>query len=188
MGRAYGIDAKHRGRFEDAYGVAPGGDYRDLPFRAPFTLGSEQPLLEDDTLGQGREPRDPIRDVITVEGEIGVPLTVRETGVWLTLMFGPAQSTAVAATGAITFAANPSDGDTITVNGVTFTFVDAAPAGNEIEIGATLADTLDNAVTTLNASADPDVTAASYSDNGTDTACPGRTVKSRSSEKRHVSR
>jgi hypothetical protein len=74
----------------------------------------------------------------------------------------------VAATGSITFAANPSDGDTITLNGITFTFVDAAPAGNEILIGATLADTLDNAVTALNASADPDVAAATYGDNGTD--------------------
>jgi len=54
------------------------------------------------------------------------------------------------ATGTITFAANPSDGDSITLNGVTLYFrtistsLGLAKSPNEIEIGATLAATLSN--------------------------------------------
>lgn len=169
MGRAYGIDAKLRGKFETSYGAPPGGDYRDLPFRAPFSLGSEQPLGEDDTLGQGREPRDPIRDVITVEGSIGAPLTVRETGIWLSLIFGAADTTAVAATGSITFAGNPAPGDTITINGAVFTFVAGSPTGNQIEIQGSLAATLAEAADVLNASVVAEVAVATYDDQGGDT-------------------
>jgi hypothetical protein len=53
------------------------------------------------------------------------------------------------ATGTITFAANPSSGDSITLNGVKLYFRNSTDLGqakspNEIEIGATLAATLDN--------------------------------------------
>jgi len=69
----------------------------------------------------------------------------------------------VAATGTIDFPANPTDGDTITINGVVFTFVDAAPSGNEILIQGTAVQTVDEAVTVLNGSGDADVDDATYS-------------------------
>ena len=55
------------------------------------------------------------------------------------------------ATGTITFAANPSAGDSITLNGVKLYFrnttdLGQAKAANEIEIGGTLATTLDDSV------------------------------------------
>lgn len=58
-------------------------------------------------------------------------------------------ATGAQATGTITFAANPTSGDSIALNGVKLYFRNSTDAGqakspNEIEIGATLAATLDN--------------------------------------------
>ena len=55
------------------------------------------------------------------------------------------------ATGTITFASNPTSGDSITLNGVKLYFRNAtdlgkAKAANEIEIGGNLAETLDNSI------------------------------------------
>lgn len=52
-----------------------------------------------------------------------------------------------------TYAANPSNGDTLDVNGVTWTFVSGAPSGNQVQIQATLALTLTAAVTAFKANA-----------------------------------
>gem|GEM_PF-1511229 len=46
---------------------------------------------------------------------------------------------------------NPTDGDTMTIKGVTFRFKSATAANGDIQIGATAADTADNVVTALNA-------------------------------------
>jgi hypothetical protein len=85
---------------------------------------------------------------------------------------------AVAATGTITFANNPSNGDTITINGAVYTFVDpAAPTTDyEIDIKASLALTLDEIIAVLNASTgsvtglatDGRVSTATYTEDGVD--------------------
>ena len=70
----------------------------------------------------------------------------------------------VKATGTVTFSTSPpSANDTITINGVVFTFKSSNPVGNEILIGGTITATAANAVAVLNASTDPKVSAASYS-------------------------
>lgn len=69
---------------------------------------------------------------------------------------------AVKASGTITFALNAVEDDTITINGVSFTFKDEEPAGNQILIGEDLAETLQNAIEVLNASEDADVAKAVY--------------------------
>lgn len=56
----------------------------------------------------------------------------------------------------------PADGAEIYINGVTFTFVSGAPGANEIQIGATSADTVTAAAAVLNASTDPAVSEAAY--------------------------
>ncbi|MBN8827862.1 MAG: hypothetical protein J0H68_04070 [Sphingobacteriia bacterium] len=74
--------------------------------------------------------------------------------------------------GEIVFSANPGIGSTITLGGRTFTFVAAAGAPDEITIGATLAQTLTNTLTVINAiNATTSGTAdkATYTDNGLDT-------------------
>jgi hypothetical protein len=73
------------------------------------------------------------------------------------------------ASGDIAFSGQPAADSTITINGTVFTFKAAGATGNQINIGATLSDTLDNAVTVLNASVVSGVAAATYSKTGTDT-------------------
>jgi len=69
----------------------------------------------------------------------------------------------VSATGSIVFVSNPSNGDTITMNGSAFTFRTLPTLTTEIQIGASLSATLGNAVTVLNASTDANVNVATYS-------------------------
>lgn len=69
---------------------------------------------------------------------------------------------AIFATGAITFAVNPSNGDTITLNGVSWEFVAAAPVGNQTQIQSTLALTLAELAMNLSASVNPLLTVAGY--------------------------
>lgn len=70
------------------------------------------------------------------------------------------------ANGTYTFTTNPINLRTIILNGVTWTFVTGAPVGNQTQIGATIADTLNSLVTNLNASAVPAISAATYTRTG----------------------
>ena len=74
---------------------------------------------------------------------------------------------AVKATGTITFADQPTADDTITINGVAFTFKDADPEGAQILIGEDLAETLQNTIEVLNASENTDVNDAVYTASAT---------------------
>lgn len=92
MGYGQGINAVCHGVFETTYGLSPASGYRKLPF-VSHTLGEEQPLIEDDQLGFGREGLDPSYDVITNDGDIVVPVDQAAIGFWLRAMFGaPATS------------------------------------------------------------------------------------------------
>jgi hypothetical protein len=62
---------------ETAYGQAATGNYLRMPFNR-CNLGSEQGLIDDPVLGQGRDPLAPLQDVITDEGDI-VVLSTRAT-------------------------------------------------------------------------------------------------------------
>ena len=66
-------------------------------------------------------------------------------------------------TGQIAFAANPRAGDTITINGITWTFVASGATGNQTNIGSSLDVTVRNLVDNLNASTNAAITPASYS-------------------------
>lgn len=60
-------------------------------------------------------------------------------------------------------AVNAAASQTITLNGIVWTFVTSTPTGNQVLIGGSLATTLNNLITALNASSDPAMTVASYS-------------------------
>lgn len=77
------------------------------------------------------------------------------------------QAVSIKAAGSIEFAGQPVDNDTITVNGIVFTFTAAGSGANEIAIGADLATTLANAATELNGAADAELTVATYSSTAT---------------------
>lgn len=159
--RAYGADATLKACREAGYGVAPLTGYRSLDFKST-DLSAAQPLGEDPLLGRGRNAQDPYRGLVTDEGQIEIPLDLRGTGFWLTGLFGDPVSTAVSATGTITFAANPAAGDTITLNGTVWTFVAGTPGASETAIQGTATQTVDQLVADLEASADAEVAKCSY--------------------------
>lgn len=73
----------------------------------------------------------------------------------------------VGATGSITFIDNPEDGDTITVNGVVYTFLDTAiDPDTDVEIGADAEATALALQTLLDASVDALLTVATYTVDG----------------------
>ncbi len=162
MARAYGSNARLYLKRETTYGEQPSGNFYRMPFNSS-DLSSEQGLIEDAVLGYGRDPLEPLRDVINNEGDISVPVDPRFMGFWLTGLLGDPTSSNVPATGYYDFSAQPDVNDTLTINGVEFTFVAGSPAGDEIEIGGTVIETVNNAVSQLNASADDDVDDATYS-------------------------
>lgn len=92
MARAYGANAQLLGKFETVYGTPPSGNYIKFPF-VSSDLGSEQGLIASDLLGQGRDPSQPIRDVIRVEGNVVVPVDLRNFGHWLKALFGAPTTT-----------------------------------------------------------------------------------------------
>jgi hypothetical protein len=169
MARAQGARSQLAGGFESSYGTPPAADsFWRLPF-ARSTLGSEQPLLENELLGYGRDPLPPVKDAITADGEVVVPIDVRFLGIWLKALFGDPDTTPVAATGAIVFSGQPAPGSIITVNGKAITFVASSPGTDDIEVGATLPDTLNNARVALNGHADTGIDDATYTDDDTAT-------------------
>jgi hypothetical protein len=162
MARARGANALLAGVYESGYGTVPGSGFFKLPF-VSSQLGEEQALLASNLLGLGREPQDPSSDVINNDGDVVVPVDLRNIGYWLKLAFGaPVTAAALAATEVWTFTAQPAANSTITVNGTVFTFVSGAPSGNQIQIGANLAATLTAAAVALNASVVTGVAQAAY--------------------------
>lgn len=87
MARAYGSRAQMLLAFESTYGTAPASGYTKLPF-ATAGLSSEQPLVDSELLGYGRDPLAPIKDAITADGDIVIPVDVDGIGFWLKAAFG----------------------------------------------------------------------------------------------------
>ncbi len=162
MARSYGSSSTLLALKEPAYGVPPVSDWEKFAF-VSSDISAEQPLLPSDLLGQGREPRAPFRDVITDAGNLVIPVDCRDFGRWLEFLLGAPTSSANPASGNITFTANPNNGDTITLNGVAWTFVDAGPVGNETEIQVSLDATLLELASNLNASLVAELELATYS-------------------------
>ncbi len=168
MARAQGARAQMALAFETVYGTPPGSGYTQMPF-ITSSLAAEQPLLPSELLGYGRDPRPPLLDAITTDGDIEVPIDAVGFGFWLKAAFGaPTNAGTVAATGAITFTAQPLANSTLTINGTLFTFVASGAVGNQVNIGANLAATMTALASALNASVVTGVALATYT--GTATA------------------
>lgn len=175
MARSYGSAASLLALKESVYGTKPTGNWEKFAFNSS-DLSSEQNLIASELLGQGREPRAPFRDVINDTGNLVVPIEGRDFGRWLTFLLGAATDAGVAATGNITFTANPSAGHTITINGVVWTFVASGATTAQTNIGGSLAATLTQLATDLNASVNPLVTPVTYSGTATALNCVYDTV------------
>jgi Phage tail tube protein len=92
MARAYGSSAHLLMKRETAHGQEATGSYLRMPFNR-CNLDSEQGLIDDPVLGQGRDLLAPLQDVITNEGDIVVPVDPRYLGLWLTGLFGDPDTT-----------------------------------------------------------------------------------------------
>ena len=79
MARAQGARARMALAFETTYGTPPGSGYTRMPF-ASTSLGAEQPLLNSELLGYGRDPLAPIKDAVTADGDVFGPGFARGGG------------------------------------------------------------------------------------------------------------
>lgn len=164
--RATGANVYINGGFEPEYGVQAAGNWNGLRAYS-YGLGMAQELLDEPLLGAGRDPDAFQLGAIDVNGTVVVPVDQRLFGYWLKLALGTTQSSAqVGARGYIDFSANPVATGTITLGGTAWTFVAGAPAGNQTQIGATLAATVTQLAADLNASAVPAISAATYTADG----------------------
>lgn len=87
MARAQGARAQMALAFETTYGTPPASGFTRMPF-ASTTLGAEQPLQASELLGYGRDPLAPIKDAVTADGDIVVPIDAEGFGFWLKATFG----------------------------------------------------------------------------------------------------
>ena len=94
MARATGARAQMALAFETVYGTPPVGGFTRMPF-ASTSLGSEQPLLNSELLGYGRDPLAPIKDAVTADGDVIVPIDAAGFGFWLKAAFGDPATTGV---------------------------------------------------------------------------------------------
>lgn len=90
MARAIGANARVYMKVETTYGTAATGNYAQMPFIPPFDFGSIQNLNVPDVIGVGttRDPADPTKDVIDVNGSILVPIDLVNVGHWLKGLLG----------------------------------------------------------------------------------------------------
>ncbi len=95
MARAQGARARMALAFETTYGTPPGSGYTRMPF-ASTTLGSEQPPLNSELLGYGRDPLAPVKDAITADGDLTIPIDAEAFGFWLKAAFGAPVTTGTA--------------------------------------------------------------------------------------------
>ncbi|MFN3855093.1 MAG: phage tail tube protein [Phreatobacter sp.] len=95
MARAHGARAQMALAFETTYGTPPASGYTQMPF-ASTTLGAEQPLLNSELLGYGRDPLAPIKDALTADGDVVVPIDANAFGFWLKGAFGAPTTTGTA--------------------------------------------------------------------------------------------
>lgn len=81
--------------FETTYGTAPATGYRRLSFtRANY--GAEQPLIESNQLGLGRDPAAPMQGFVDVSLELQVPVDLVQIGWWLRMALGAPTTTSAA--------------------------------------------------------------------------------------------
>jgi hypothetical protein len=96
MARAQGARAQLLMAKESVYGTPPASGYRRMPF-ASTTLGQEQPLIDNELLGYGRDPQAPSRDAITADGQVVIPVDAQGIGHWLTGLLGAPVTTGASA-------------------------------------------------------------------------------------------
>lgn len=102
-----------------------------------------------------------LTNIGTISDNADTPCTMADNGIDCLIAIEAVR--AGNAAGDITFSANPSPADTITLNGVVWTFIAGPSSGNNVNIGASLSATIFlNLLPILQASTDPAILEASY--------------------------
>ncbi|MFQ6552952.1 phage tail tube protein [Aestuariibius insulae] len=92
MARAQGARSQMAAAFETTYGLPPLTGFRRMPF-ATSTLSETFGLLENELLGYGRDPLAPSEDVVSLDGDIVIPMDTQSFGLWLKATFGEPATT-----------------------------------------------------------------------------------------------
>jgi hypothetical protein len=87
MARDQGARAQMALAFKTSNGTPPVGGFTKMPF-ASTSLGADQPLLNSELLGYGRDPLAPIKDAVTADGDVVEPLDAEAIGLLLKAAFG----------------------------------------------------------------------------------------------------
>ena len=95
MACGQGARARMALAFETIYGSPPASGYTRMP-SASTSLGAEQPLLNSELLGYGRDPLAPVKDAVTADGDVVVPIDAEALGFWLKAAFGAPVTTGTA--------------------------------------------------------------------------------------------
>ena len=80
MARSLGARARLALGFETAYGTPPVSGFIRMPFAPGLTVAAEQQLLDSELLGYGRDPLAPVKDAITADGDVVVPIDAEALG------------------------------------------------------------------------------------------------------------
>lgn len=101
-----------------------------------------------------------LHSIGTINNDFNTPVSMVDNGIEAIIVIGVPY--AGNAAGSILFAANPSAAQTITLNGVVWTFIAGASSGTNVQIGGTLGLTMANLLTQVNASVNSLITVAYY--------------------------
>jgi len=96
MARAYGWNAQLLLAFETTYGTPPVSGFKKMPF-VSRDISAQQGLIASNVIGLGRDPTQPYQDAINVDGDIVVPVDLRNIGQWLKALLGAPTTTGSAA-------------------------------------------------------------------------------------------
>jgi hypothetical protein len=92
MARAYGWNAQLLLAFESTYGTPPVSGFKKMPF-VSRDISAQQGLIASNVIGLGRDPTQPYQDAINVDGDIVVPVDLRNIGQWLKALLGAPTTT-----------------------------------------------------------------------------------------------
>ncbi len=93
MARAHGARAQMALAFETVYGTPPASGLSADALRPHHARLGTAAARTRELLGYGRDPLAPIKDAVTADGEVVVPIDVEAFGFWLKAAFGAPTTT-----------------------------------------------------------------------------------------------
>lgn len=151
---------------ETTTGVLPSTGWRQFIAQS-IGLSPEGNMEQPEYLGEGRNAGRSQKRRTAVDGPIVLPLEARNTGFWCQQLFGAPTTSTVKAKGYIAFSGQPAADSTITLGGTVVTAKASGATGAQFNIGATIDETVTNACSALNASADAELAKCTYTPNTT---------------------